>query len=166
MNIELKPIAYADKLILRNLMELYRHDYSEYDGADVNEHGRFEYRYIDNYWTEEGRAPYFVTVDDKLAGFALTREWVADDGGQIRSLAEYFVMRKYRRKGVGSEAARALFAMLPGRWQVGQEWCNKPARAFWLRVIDDCTGGKYERNETENGPELVFETPGETKPSG
>jgi len=54
-------------------MELCQHDYSEYDGADVNEHGLFEYRYIDHYWTDSGRHPFVVRVSGRLAGFVLVR---------------------------------------------------------------------------------------------
>lgn len=159
MTVTLDPIPYESKSVLRNLMSLYLHDYSEFDGTDVNAHGMFEYKYIDHYWTEEGRAAYFIRIDGTIGGLALTRSWEADDGKPIRSIAEYFIMRKYRRKGVGVEAARILFGMYPGRWLVGQEWCNKSAQAFWLRVIDDYTGGVYARKETEKGPELIFDVP-------
>ena len=157
MNIELKQIEYEDKSILRQMMELYLHDYSEFDGEDVNLHGRYEYKYIDQYWAEEGRVPFFIRVDGQLAGLALTR--ITEDDGGVRSLAEYFIMRKYRRKGVGATAARQLFDMFPGRWHVGQEWCNKPARQFWMRVVDDYTHGTFTRTETEKGPDLMFVTP-------
>ena len=31
---------------------------------------------------------------------------------------QFFVVRKYRRRGVGASLARAVFAALPGRWEV------------------------------------------------
>ncbi len=36
--------------------------------------GLYDYMYLDHYWTEEGRHPFFIRVDGKLAGFALVRE--------------------------------------------------------------------------------------------
>ena len=35
-------------------MELYRYDFSEFDGADVGSHGEYGYRYLDHYWAEPG----------------------------------------------------------------------------------------------------------------
>ena len=46
-----------------------------------------------------------------------------------------FVLRKYRRAGIGTIAARALFARFPGRWQVRQLAMNAAATAFWRRAI-------------------------------
>lgn len=50
--IELQEITADQNSVLRNLMEKYLHDFSEFDGEDVDEHGLFGYRYIDFY--EEG----------------------------------------------------------------------------------------------------------------
>jgi predicted acetyltransferase len=50
-------------------------------------------------------------------------------------MAEFFVMCKYRRAGVGSEAARLVFAQLPGEWQVRQEESNAAATIFWRGAI-------------------------------
>ncbi len=50
-------------------------------------------------------------------------------------MAEFFVMRKYRRGGVGGEAARAVFAMFPGEWQVRQIRRNEAAIKFWRAAI-------------------------------
>lgn len=141
-------------------MELCRHDFSDFDGSDVSAHGLFGYRYIDNYWTEEGRHPLFIKVDDKLAGFALVREIAEDEGPEGYSMAEYFVLRKYRRQGVGTAAACAVFDMFDGRWSVGQEEANKAAQAFWNRVIDDYTGGNYTKRQEAKGPVLEFGTSG------
>ena len=67
--------AAQDKPIFRNLMHLYLYDFSEHNGRDPNPHGLFEYAYLDHYWTSnsqaEGRVPFLITVDGRLAGFAL-----------------------------------------------------------------------------------------------
>lgn len=72
----------------------------------------FVYRFLDNYFTEEGREACFVTVGGQLAGFTMTR--LLDDGA--REVAEFFVVRRYRRQGVGREAARQMFRRHPGQW--------------------------------------------------
>ena len=49
MQIEITPITYEMKSVLRNLLELYEHDSSEFNGSELNEHGLYEYKYVDHY---------------------------------------------------------------------------------------------------------------------
>ena len=94
---------------------------------------------------EPGRYAFLVRVDDKLAGFALVRTLDADaDGGLRYSMAEFFIMRSFRRCGVGRTVAREVFRRLPGQWEVRQDVANSGAIAFWHQVIDEHTGGHYE----------------------
>lgn len=55
MNIELVTVAVDEKEILRNLLEKYDYEFSQYDQRDVNHLGLYGYDYLDYYWTEEGR---------------------------------------------------------------------------------------------------------------
>lgn len=71
MNVELKQVAVDEKEILRNLLEKYDYEFSQWDKRDVNKLGLYGYDYLDNYWTEEKRWAYFIMVDGKLAGFAM-----------------------------------------------------------------------------------------------
>ena len=50
MNIEVHQASLEDKTILRNLMELYAYDFSEFDHCDVDAHGLFGYNRLDHYW--------------------------------------------------------------------------------------------------------------------
>jgi predicted acetyltransferase len=50
-------------------------------------------------------------------------------------MSEFFVMRKYRREGVGRTAARELFASFPGSWLVHEVPGNDAATAFWRDAI-------------------------------
>lgn len=119
----------SDKPVVRHLLELYQHDFSEFDGRDVDEHGLYGYRYLDHYWVEADRRPFLIDVDGRWAGFALVRL------GPPIDMSEFFVMRRFRRAGVGREAATQIFMMLPGRWQVRQLSSNPSATRFWREVI-------------------------------
>ena len=155
MKVDIEKVAYEHKSILRNLMELCQHDYSEFEDSDVDEHGIFGYKYLDNYWTEEERHPFIVKVDGKLAGFALVR---VIDG--VANIAEFFIMRKYRRTGVGRIVAQRVFDMFPGKWRVEQAPRNLPAQNFWRKVISEYTNGQYEElpgDHKWNGPIQLFE---------
>jgi predicted acetyltransferase len=162
MKIELIEVQETDKSALLQLMELYAYDFSEFDDADVNEHGLYGYTYFDYYWTEEGRHPFFIRVDGKLAGFVLINEYcyVVKESG-TKSIAEFFVMRKYRRKGVGKSAAVQVFDRFPGKWEVIQHGENEPSKIFWGEVIGEYTNGNFtqEKATTEwwEGQALIFD---------
>ena len=115
--------------VIRNLLELYLHDFSEYDGGDVDDEGLYGYELLDRYWAESNRRPFLLRVDQKWAGFALVRLGTPND------IAEFCVLRKYRRRGVGTEFARTLFHSFPGEWQVRQLASNRHATTFWRKVI-------------------------------
>ena len=133
VNVEIVAATIGDKSIVRHLVELYVYDYSEYMEWDVDEHGRFGYQYLDNYWTEPDRHPFLFRVDGKLAGFAFVRANEPVPG--TCDMAEFFVLRKYRRRNVGIIAASALFDQFPGAWQIRQMELNKVATEFWHRAI-------------------------------
>ena len=136
MDIRIEPILIEQKSVFMQMMELYEYDFSEFSAADLNEYGYFGYPRIDDYWNEEGRYPFFIRVDGKLAGLALVRS--CSEHMHLtnpHSIAEFFVMKKYRRKGVGKAAAMKVFDQFPGGWEVSQWQNNLPAQNFWKQVI-------------------------------
>jgi predicted acetyltransferase len=144
MDVDLQPATLADKPVLRQLMELYRHDFSEWDGSEVDRRGFFGSPYLDRYWAEPERYPFLIRADGKLAGFVLlSRRSHLNPQGLAMVVAEFFVLRKYRRQGVGRRAAIAAFGHFPGAWEVAQMAENVGAQAFWREVIGSYTGGRY-----------------------
>lgn len=133
-DVEILRVSFEQKIILRNLMELYQYDMSQYEDecdSDVNEYGLYDYKYLDHYWTEEGRHPFFVMKSGKLAGFVLVREIKVADTTSKYSVAEFFILRKYRRQGIGREVAYKVFEMFkPGRGQRLWDGNSRP-RAVW-----------------------------------
>lgn len=163
--IELQPAQLSDKTILRHLVELYVYDFSEFMQWDVDEHGLFGYKYLDHCWTDPDRHPFLIRVGGRLAGFALVRAIESSGQERIHSMAEFFVLRKYRRQGVGREAARRIFDLFPGRWSVAQIEENHPAQIFWHKVISEYTNGEFDEEprqhrESQRGLVQSFRTKG------
>ncbi len=161
MNIEIEKIPYDKKLILNNLMELYNYDFSEFEDEDVNDFGLYGYQYIDHYWTEEGRYPYIIKVDDKIAGFVLIRTTGINEYGiKQYSITEFFVMKKYRKKSVGKKVAIEIFESFKGEWTVSQIEENMPAQMFWRKIINEYTQGNYReiREDGCGGPKQIFKS--------
>lgn len=161
MNLEIEKVKLEDKTVLKNLTELYKYDFSEFDPEDVNEHGLYEYMYVDHYFTEEGRFPFFIKVNGKYAGFALIRA-IEENSRTYYSMSEFFVMKKYRKSGVGKQAAVQLFSKFPGEWEVAEMEENIPAQAFWRKVISLYTNNEYReiRKAGWDGPIQVFHSSG------
>jgi predicted acetyltransferase len=58
-------------------------------------------------------------------------------------MAEFFVLRRYRRARVGLTAAHRIFAMHAGKWEVRQRTANVEATSFWRTAISAHTGGRF-----------------------
>lgn len=142
MKLDLIQIPLADKPVLAAVMQLYLYDTSDHTGDQLNDEGRYDYSYFDLYWVESGRYPFLIRVDGQIAGLALVRTLEAGLD-PLYQMAEFFIMRVYRRRGVGRSAAFALFNRFPGRWEVGQEAANTAGIAFWRRIIAEYTGGQF-----------------------
>lgn len=151
MNVELKRANVEDKEILRNLLEKYDYEFSQWDGRDVNKLGLYGYDYLDNYWTEENRWAFFIVVDGNLAGFAMVNDYPEANEETDYSLAEFFVMYKYRRCGVGKFAAAKVFDMFHGKWQLKRHPKNTASVHFWNTVILEYTEGRYKLVEAYPG---------------
>jgi predicted acetyltransferase len=161
MNLEMQTARVSEKPVLRNLLQLCLHDYSEFNGEDVDEHGIFNYDYLDNYWVEPGRYAFLARVDGKLAGFVLVRQ--LDPGQADYHVAEFFILRKYRGHGLGRQVAFWIFDHFPGEWRVSQETGNLPAQTFWRKIIADYTAGNFTDTFQDDadwrGPGQLFHSP-------
>ena len=162
MRVEVAPMPKGQRPLLHNLLQKYLYDFSEYDGDDVDQEGLYHYKYTDLYWVEPERYPFLIRAGGKIAGFALVRRLDGFDEPAFHSMAEFFVLRKYRSQGVGRAAAAQLFDLFPGRWQVSQEPRNEPSQVFWQRVVGAYTDGHFQQTEGDEGePSQVFFTPGD-----
>jgi predicted acetyltransferase len=150
MNIKIKQAVLNEKEIIKNLMQFYFYDFSEFVEAHVEENGQFAaYPYLDDYWNEPTRFPYLVELEGKLAGFALVR-LIEENEQRYFSIAEFFVMKKYRRSGVGNFLAKEVFSLHQGQWEVFQMEKNIPAQHFWRKVISNYTSGEYTEQIRDN----------------
>jgi predicted acetyltransferase len=161
VEINVSPAAVSERPILRHLMELYQYDFSEVDGADTGPIGLYEYPYLDHYWVEPERSPFLVRVDGNLAGFVLVARYNYLTGNKDAwVMAEFFIMRKYRRRGVGEHVACYIFDQFRGAWQVGQITENIAAIAFWRKVIARYTHENFQEqnlnSENWRGPIQTF----------
>lgn len=166
--VTLDPIDPARRPVLENLLQLYIHDFSDFLASqrELEDDGRFPPFPLDG-WFEGAadRRPFFIRVDGRLAGFVLANRSSHSGRPVDWNVAEFFVVRKHRRGGVGTAAAHRLWRMFPGVWEAAVARRNLPALSFWRRTVETCPGvsqieeGDYA-TEDWNGPILRFRVAG------
>ena len=68
-------------------------------------------------------------------------------------IGEFFVARKFKRRGIGKESAFCLFDAYPGKWLVRVLEENAGACEFWEKVIREYTLGSFDlRSEEHTDP--------------
>jgi predicted acetyltransferase len=134
--LELVAAGPEHQRVLANLLELYVHDFSEFVPVDTGADGRFGYSKLPLYWSDPRRHPFLARLDGAWAGFALVHQ--VENG--ICDMAEFFVLRRYRRTGLGAELANRIWLRFPGPWQIRTRAANVPAHQFWQSAIARLTG--------------------------
>ena len=135
---------HTEQVVLRNLLELYVHDMSEsFSFVELGADGRFGYPDLAAYWTEPAtRFAFLIKEGGKIAGFVLvTVGSPAAEEPDVYDVTEFFVLRGYRRSGVGRRAALRLWQQLLGEWTVRSSESTPGALAFWRDVVAELTGG-------------------------
>ncbi len=150
LGVEVFPAAPEQEPVLANLLELYAHDFSEFIDLQLQPNGRYGYPWLSLYWQEEGRFPFLVRVDGHLAGFVLvSRGSRIRDDPEVWDMAEFFIVRRYRRRGIGAAVAQEIWRRFPGAWEVRVLESNEPAQAFWAATIRAFTGSRVEETIAE-----------------
>lgn len=140
--VSLERALASDAPLLSNLLELYIHDLSAlFPHVALGPDGRYGYEKLALYFSEpERRFAFLIRSEGRVAGFALvTRGSPAVSDPHVMDVAEFFVLRRYRRLGVGRHAAELLWSALPGPWTVRVSEGNVAALEFWSAVIRHST---------------------------
>jgi len=133
---------------LRNLFQFYEYDFSEIEPANVGDDGRFHQ--LDAVTFDHG---YLIRVNNDFAGFALVNRQVSrvNPGETVWWMKEFFVMRQFRRSGVGRQVAHLVIARHPGTWEVTQTPTNGAATAFWQKTLAVYSYKDVEINDAKWG---------------
>jgi len=163
MDIQIEPILFEQKSVFIQLLNLYYYDFTEFTNNDINDYGHFSYNYLDplwlnELWPSEYFHMFFIRADEKLAGFVIVKNGgcLYLDDENSHKIKDFFVMKKYRRNGVGKFAAETVFDMFRGKWEVCQLQNNTPARKFWKSVISGYMKNDYREVGTKNDDMVGF----------
>ena len=151
-HLEIVPAAREQEPILENLLELYAHDFSEFHDLAIGEDGRFGYRPLPLYWSEPNRHPFLIRIDGNLAGLVFVKKGSDVSGNEmVWDMAEFFIVRGYRRHGIGTQAAHEVWRQFPGPWEVRVMEANVAAQHFWAAAISQFAGEAIQPVHIEKG---------------
>ncbi len=135
-NLEVIPASARDQPVMANLLELYIHEFTAFLPIQIGEDGRFGYRNLPLYWSQPTRHLFLVRLDGNLAGLVLVKqgsEMTSDP--HVWDMAEFFVLRGFRRSGIGTQIALKVWRDFPGRWEVRVMQKNVAACKFWRHSV-------------------------------
>jgi predicted acetyltransferase len=155
MNYEIIKVRMDNQETLMNLLQFYIYDFSEFIEAHVEENGRFSDYPLNDYWTEDNHFPYLIKLNGIYVGFVLVK-LIKTETKSYFSISEFFIMKKYRRIGIGKSVAKDIFRLHKGNWEVFQMEKNEPAQLFWRNVIMEYTGGEFTER-IEEGKRITQE---------
>lgn len=147
-SISVTPVPLEQKNLVVNLMQFYLYDFTEFVAVERDPDGRFCYPYLNHYWQEPDRHPFLITVDGEHAGFALVREVLNPETNEHAfDMAEFFVMKMFRRQNIGNEAVQTLCSTLQGTWLIRVMGNNHRAYHFWQSALQ-----RYDTTHTSESP--------------
>ncbi len=145
----IRPAEAADQRALAQMLELYQYELSDIWDQDLDEHGAYGYG-LARFRDDPNCHAFVATVAGKYAGFALVDRAVKV-GPNGFWMDQFFVLKKYRRSGLGARLAHHVFAALPGEWEVGQMPQNHAARDFWRATISQFASGEFTEHYITEG---------------
>jgi predicted acetyltransferase len=92
--------------------------------------GRYELKFLPDFFNDPDRRGYLIRSGDQPVGFALVRGLLEPPF----MMSEFFIIRPMRRVGAGSIAADLVITAHPGAWEIPFQMENIGAAPFWRRV--------------------------------
>jgi [ribosomal protein S5]-alanine N-acetyltransferase len=136
-----------DLAVMQAMGGYYVYDMSEYLGDEPGwafpDAGFYECSDLRPYFEDPDAHPYFIRVAGELAGFAIVDTKGSSPEVEF-NMAQFWVHRKFKGRGVAADAARQCFARFPGLWEVNVMPENLGAFPFWRRVILRAATGPIE----------------------
>ena len=152
--IDLIPAVKTDYPTLYNLARFYSYDISEFfgdePGWEMEDDGLYGVGVnYEQYFENENAFPFLVRYKGELAGFAIVDKNSIDPSADF-NMAQFFILRIYKRKGFGKQAAFQCFEKFIGSWEVDVMPKNKTAYHFWRSIIDEFTLNNFSEKIIRN----------------
>jgi len=134
------------------------------------QHGQREPELLARWFRDDRSHPIVILDTGRQAGFALvSRPLYAQPGHKAVDyrMAEFYVRRSERRRGVGQAAAALIFSRFAGEWEIAEAMTNSDAVNFWRQTVMAYTHGRYDERVRDGEVRQRFissHSPGLTRP--
>lgn len=143
MEVSLLEIDRSARGVLENLFHYYIYEMSDFLALAPSKEGHFGFNksQLNIYWQSESHQPYFIYVDQEIAGFILLRKY--PPMRSVNDIEQFFVLRRYSKKGVGKEAFKQVTQLTAGKWQIRILLENTNGLQFWKSAISNLVGDDF-----------------------
>ncbi|MGE3318041.1 MAG: GNAT family N-acetyltransferase [Candidatus Berkiella sp.] len=141
------PATQEDESILSHLWPFYVYDLTRYCGHKPGWHNptepTFKSHCVADYYKDPDSQIYLLKMGSEHAGFMVIKkpDFMPDVDW---FMAEFFIVAKFQRSGLGHEVAIDCFNRFKGKWAVGVLPENAPAFVFWQKTISQLTRNHYQ----------------------
>ncbi|MGK5080240.1 hypothetical protein [Janthinobacterium sp. HLX7-2] len=151
----LRAIAPGEKGALAQLFQLYCYDNSAWCGEDVLADGRYDVcaASLAEYVHAVGHSAYWIDVDGALAGFFITEPCMAGTL-PVQEFSDFFILKKYRRRGLALEVVRRVLLGNDTTWMVAMFRDDALANAFWQQAFARLPFARVEPWEDDALPQF------------
>lgn len=144
--IALIPATIKEYPTIQNMARFFVYDMSEYSGSEkgweLPEDGLYECIDFKKYWETDAAFPFLIRYDNELAGFVIIDKKGSDSSIDF-NVAQFFILRKFKNKGIGRYVAQQCFDKFRGSWEVMVMPSNSGAYCFWRSVIKNYTADDF-----------------------
>jgi len=141
---------------LRHVYSFYLHDLSQFEKHEytLSASGQWQPDHLPYWLTQPFCHPFVLLAGSVPVGFAFIGQapfpFMSEDV-QFR-LSEFFVLRAYRRAGIGRRAGVAALSRFSGSFELTVLDANAPALAFWRAVLPQAVAAPVRET---TAPDLV-----------
>jgi predicted acetyltransferase len=117
-------------------------------GWEIPEDGLYECIDFKKYWQDKNSFPFVVRHQDEIVGFVITDKKASSPEIDF-NMAQFFILRKFKNKGIGRYVAQQCFRKFSGIWEVIVMPANEGAYRFWRSTIKNYTNHNFAENTRE-----------------
>lgn len=145
-DVEICEATEAHRTVCENLSRYYTYDISEFasdlEDYRCQEDGNY-HECISHLWPFARREFFLLRAGGEWAGYACVSREDNVHFAQFE-LTEFFVVRKFRKQGLGKRFISELLERHPGAWEVAVWPANEIAKEFWEHTIPQIASGTFE----------------------
>ena len=155
----------SDRLWIENVYRDYLDDLAPLNTGIfpiLPEVGHREPDQISRWFADSGSYPLVILKSMVAVGFAMVGRAAAIAGRPDVDyrMAEFFIARSERRRGIGQTAVQIILHRYAGRWEINEYLRNPVAVNFWRRVVAAHTRGDYQEKIVNGEVRHLFQSGG------